>query len=457
MSEPDFGTGFGRRQDAIVSLPEASAGAGRPAAAAVYPLGSGGGSGDASVGYLRKPGLVGIVIKNLLLTIITLGVYRFWARTRLRRYFWSNIVVAGEPIEYTGTGRELFVGFLIALAILLPLGVIYAAVERALLGNLAATIALKILYVVALATLVQAAKFRARRYRLSRTAWRGIRAGQSGSTWRYIGLSWLYGLLSFVTLGLAVPWSDVALERYKVNHSWFGESGFGLEASGRRLIARWLVVLALLVLPVVIAVGANWSGFAAAAQAASEPRRAPVPPPHPEAFALPLVTLLVGFPALLWYRVASFRYLASSTRLGETRLQSRAQSRRVLGILLIFLLGLCGLFVVMLGVAVVLAALAAVVGVFNASGAATQAGADPKAGLMAISIIQLVIVPLLLIVFLPGYRLLSDCWLRARIIRHLATTLTIENVGAIDKIVQSTRPRQKFGEGLADSFDLGAF
>ncbi len=455
MSEPDFGTGFGRRKDAIVSPPEAAAGAARPAAAAVYRHRSGGGSGDASVGYLGKPGLFGIVIKNLLLTIITLGIYRFWARTRLRRYFWSNIVVAGEPIEYTGTGSELFVGFLIALAILLPLGVTYAAVERALLGNVAATVALKLLYVAALATLVQAAKFRARRYRLSRTAWRGIRAGQSGSTWRYIGLSWLYGLLSLATLGLAVPWSDVALERYKVNHSWFGESGFTLEASGRRLLGRWLVVLALLIVPFVIAFAANWSGFAAAAQAAAEPRHAPVPPPHPEAFSLLLVSLLVGFPALIWYRVASFRYLASSTRLGETRLQSRARSRRVLGILSIFLLGVFGLIVLTVGLGA--GAGAAVVGVLKASGAATPAAADPKASLMAIAIMQFGIVALLLVVFLPGYRLLSDCWLRPRIIRHLATTLEVGNLAAIEQVAQSARPRQKFGEGLADSFDLGAF
>ena len=106
---------------------------------------TGGDSDHGAVGYLRKPGLVGIVVKNLVLTVITLGIYRFWARTRLRRYFWSNITISGEPLEYTGTGRELFVGFLIALAVLLPLGVVYAAVERALLGNMAAAITLKLL------------------------------------------------------------------------------------------------------------------------------------------------------------------------------------------------------------------------------------------------------------------------------------------------------------------------
>ena len=169
MSELDFGTGFGRRKDAIVS-PPATAAATRPAAASPIPQ-------SAPVGYLGKPGLFGIVVKNLLLTVITLGIYRFWARTRLRRYFWSNIVVSGEPIEYTGTGRELFVGFLIALAVLLPLGVVYTVVERAFLGDAAATVALKLLYFAVLATLIQAAKFRARRYRLSRTVFRWLVGG----------------------------------------------------------------------------------------------------------------------------------------------------------------------------------------------------------------------------------------------------------------------------------------
>jgi len=448
MSELDFGTGFGRRKDAIVS-PPATAAATRPAGPA-SPIPQ-----SAPVGYLAKPGLVRIVVKNLLLTVITLGIYRFWARTRLRRYFWSNIAVSGEPIEYTGTGRELFVGFLIALAVLLPLGVAYAVVERALLGNLAAAAVLKLLYFAALATLIQAAKFRARRYRLSRTVWRGIHAGQSGSTWRYIGLSWVYGLLSLATLGLAVPWSDVALERYKVDHSWFGESAFSLDASGRRLLGRWLIVLALLVVPFVIAVAANWSGFAEAAEAAGRPAHAPPKPPHPEAFSLLYVSLFAGLPALIWYRVASFRYLASSTRLGETRLESRARGGRVLGILAIFLLGLCGLIVVMVGIGAVAAALA--VGMAAVGGAASPAGPDPNTIKALIPTTQLIFGGLLLFVFLPGYRLLSDCWLQPRIIRHLATTLTIENAGAIDRVVQSTRPRQKFGEGLADSFDLGAF
>ncbi len=42
-----------------------------------------------------------IFLVNLLLTIITLGIYRFWAITRWRRYFWSRMVIA-HPAQAGG-------------------------------------------------------------------------------------------------------------------------------------------------------------------------------------------------------------------------------------------------------------------------------------------------------------------------------------------------------------------
>lgn len=78
------------------------------------------GAGDAAGGngfvYDGRLGeLYVLFIKNLLLTIITLGIYRFWAKTRVRRYLWSHTSLFGDRFEYTGTGKELFLGFLIAL------------------------------------------------------------------------------------------------------------------------------------------------------------------------------------------------------------------------------------------------------------------------------------------------------------------------------------------------------
>ena len=62
-----------------------------------------------------------IFIKNLLLSIITLGIFRFWGKTRIRRYLWSHTSLAGDRFEYTGTGGELFIGFIIVMVALLEL------------------------------------------------------------------------------------------------------------------------------------------------------------------------------------------------------------------------------------------------------------------------------------------------------------------------------------------------
>ena len=59
-------------------------------------------------------------IRGSALLALTLGIYRFWLTTDTRRFLWSNTEVLGEPLEYTGTARELLIGFLIAVAILIP-------------------------------------------------------------------------------------------------------------------------------------------------------------------------------------------------------------------------------------------------------------------------------------------------------------------------------------------------
>ena len=68
--------------------------------------------------YVGRLGpLYWIFIKNVLLSIVTLSVYRFWGRTNIRRYLWSNTRFMGDAFEYTGKGSELFAGFLIVFGI----------------------------------------------------------------------------------------------------------------------------------------------------------------------------------------------------------------------------------------------------------------------------------------------------------------------------------------------------
>ena len=120
-----------------------------------------------------------IAATNALLIIVTLGIYRFWAAARQRRYLWSHAHVIDDTLEWTGTGKEMFIGFLIVIAILAPFFLFIQFLLPALVarGKVGAAGGLMFLFYVALIYLGGFARFRALRYRLSRTYWHGIRGG----------------------------------------------------------------------------------------------------------------------------------------------------------------------------------------------------------------------------------------------------------------------------------------
>ncbi|CAA6804054.1 MAG: Thymidylate kinase (EC [uncultured Sulfurovum sp.] len=65
-----------------------------------------------------------IWIVNILLTIITLGIYYPWAKVRNKRYFYGNTNLAERNFEYHATGKQLFIGFLIAVGIFIVFQII---------------------------------------------------------------------------------------------------------------------------------------------------------------------------------------------------------------------------------------------------------------------------------------------------------------------------------------------
>lgn len=60
-----------------------------------------------------------IALSNLVLTVATLGIYRFWATTRVRRYLWSRTLFMGDRLEWAGTGQEMFRSAVTALLVVL--------------------------------------------------------------------------------------------------------------------------------------------------------------------------------------------------------------------------------------------------------------------------------------------------------------------------------------------------
>lgn len=184
-----------------------------------------------------------IAFTNLLLTIVTLGIYRFWATTRERRYLWSRTRFIDDRLEWTGTGLELFIGFLLVFALLLgPLLFLQFGLQAMILqGYQALAVVITIAVYVFILYLVGVARFRALRYRLSRTFWHGIRGGADDQGFAY-GWSYLWKtFLGYLALGLMVPWSMTSLWNERWRHMSFGPHRFVSEARWGNVFLRYLI------------------------------------------------------------------------------------------------------------------------------------------------------------------------------------------------------------------------
>jgi len=193
-----------------------------------------------------------IAASNVLLIIVTLGIYRFWAAARQRRYLWSRTEVIGDRLEWSGTGKEMFIGFLIVTLVLLPFFLFFQFLLPALVarGKVEAAGGVFMLFYVAILYLAGVARFRALRYRLSRTWWRGIRGGSDEPGWNYGGEYLGRIALAGITMWIAWPWMATALFRSRWNEMSFGSLPFRstLDAEGlkRRWAGIYLIPLALL-------------------------------------------------------------------------------------------------------------------------------------------------------------------------------------------------------------------
>lgn len=65
-----------------------------------------------------------IWIVNILLTIVTIGLYYPWAKVRNLRYFYGNSTLDGKNFEYHATGKQLFLGYLIAMGLFIAYAIL---------------------------------------------------------------------------------------------------------------------------------------------------------------------------------------------------------------------------------------------------------------------------------------------------------------------------------------------
>lgn len=226
----------------------------------------------------------GIQVVNLLLTLMTLGWYHFWAKAKVRRYLFSQTECAGDRFAYHGTGKELYKGFLKAMVVFgIPYLCLTAATQFFDLPSWISFI-LRSLGGILLLLYVPIAMVAARRYRCSRASWRGIRFCFHGQTWDFLKLHFTGWLFTAISLGIYYPYFLTRRYAFLVSHTSVGTQPFTFDGHARRLarafaatlflsyliVMGWVLLLAVklenggllfLLLPLIL--GPLWTGFLA--------------------------------------------------------------------------------------------------------------------------------------------------------------------------------------------------
>jgi uncharacterized membrane protein YjgN (DUF898 family) len=357
----------------------------------------------------ERPEFRKLVTRGALLELITLGFYRFWLATDVRRHLWSHTEVHGDAAEYTGTAKELFIGFLVAMAILVPVYVAYffAGLEAERVQAFASIPLIAFLYLF-----TQFAMYRARRYRMTRTVWRGVRFGMGGAGWSYAWRAALWTLWVWVTLGLAQPWRAAALERFKMRYTSYGTLQGSFEGSGGQFFKQgwWLWLL-------------MWPAAL---------------------FIFPIPFLYAMYKAIEW------KWWVNGLRFGAVRFESDLDIADLMGFYWKVIGWLCLAFLVMLiWFAAVFGAGFATIG----NGLAGEAKAAAVMGnpviLIAMGFGYLVTALAFNIVF--RVYLVRDIWAK------VAETTVVHNIAAADNIAVLGDAASAIGEGFADSLDIGGF
>ncbi len=182
-----------------------------------------------------------LLIKNLFLTLITLGVYSFWARVNVQRYFYEHTNVAGGRFGWHATGKERFIAFLKASVIM---AAIFAV--NALMVKLSPYLAM--ILPIAVIILLPAIIVAQYRYRLSRTSFNQIRFRFTGRAGTLAAIVFKGALLTFVTFGIYGPWFAVDIRRYLYENTRIGSSNLMYEGKGGDILLMYLVAFVLTIL-----------------------------------------------------------------------------------------------------------------------------------------------------------------------------------------------------------------
>ncbi len=382
----------------------------------------------------RKPAMFGLALKTGVLTVLTLGFYRFWMKVRMRRYYWSAIRPGGIPLEFTGRGAETLTGFLTAVVVLsFYIGIVNLILMYFSFSLFSGNTPAYVVSGIGVAPMIFFAQYRSRRYILARTRWRGIRFGLEPGVKGYVWRAILWWLAALATGGILWPAKTYALEKYRTDRTWFGDEKFEQTGGMRPMFHAMRHVylgVALTTLAVVVATLSDEPVWIIGAVMGG-------------------IWTLLG---LAHWKAMSFRVLTEGKRLGEAGFRCRPRPGRIIGIylggsMLIWALMFAFFFVFGIGLGILLA----VIGSMNALDML-----DDPASFFSIPAWLLTIfgIASYFSMFLL-WGVLREVFLTLPMARHLAESTEIVNVHGLSAIRQRDRDEFVEAEGFADALPLG--
>ena len=377
-----------------------------------------------------------IALPNLLLTIVTLGIYRFWGTTRERQYLWSQTQFIDERLEWTGTGMELFIGFIMVFFLIgIPFGIIQLVAQGAIFqGEPVIAGVVNLVMFIILFYLSGVAYFRAMRYRLSRTYWRGIRGGSNDPGFHY-GLSYMWKhTAAAIPLFLLYPWASISLWNERWNAMSFGPYRFEANAQWTQLMKRYLLFY---LAPFLIFVMAIFAGVQQAHGDLSPGGMAAI-----GSFALLIVIavyIVMPLAALLYYS-KFMRVGVGGLRIGELEFEFKARSPDwILFFLLNWLIWLIAIGLALIPIGLVIGSSGFSPETFRQNMSAAVIGSLAFSGAIGVLAVGL-----------------ANALIRFRSWKFFVSHSEAYGEVNLDQMSQSETVVSGHGEGLLDAFDVGA-
>lgn len=267
----------------------------------------------------------GIWFVNLVLSILTLGIYSAWAKVRTERYFYGNTRLAGAPFEYLANPIAILKGRLIAYAVAIGLGL------SAHLQIWVVYIPLIVFVLVMFPWLI----YRTLRFRARYSAWRGLRFRFVEGVYEAYVNFMFRPALQIITLYMVMPWVRMHQHDYTVTGHRFGGKRFRFAGDLGSYYIPFLISMGLgFAAYVVLMVAVFGAAFAGAAISGGTDGGDP-PGAMMAAIIVPMVVVYLALLALpIYLRTKYVNLMWRYTSLGGHRFECTLRARDMIWIYL---------------------------------------------------------------------------------------------------------------------------